>query len=281
MKQDKQKQVEDAYERGLALEKSGNFAAAAAAYYEVLALDKEDCAGVTVRLAAMGLGAVPKTAPPAYIGALFDQYADVFDMILVDSLGYNVPNLLCERISAHYPGRYFKNLLDLGCGTGLVGEAFIALADKKTGVDLSQNMVEIAHEREIYHRLFTGDISRFLREKSRQQQWDLIIAADVLPYIGDLHEFFSLVSRALAKNGVFAFSSENMEKIKPHAGQQGAVNKAEDFTIGPHQRFAHNPAYIDRIIDKAGLKTKYYSDIIVRQEQGEPVSGQIFLTEKL
>lgn len=134
MKQDKQKQVEDAYERGLALEKSGNFAAAAAAYHEVLALDKEDCAGVAVRLAAMGLGAVPKTAPPAYIATLFDQYADVFDMILVDSLGYKVPNLLCERISAHYPGRYFKNLLDLGCGTGLVGEALLAASCvKKVG----------------------------------------------------------------------------------------------------------------------------------------------------
>jgi len=277
----KQKQMEEAYERGLALEKSGDCAAAAAAYRDVLALDPADCAGVTVRLAAMGLGATPKTAPPAYIATLFDQYADVFDMILVDSLAYKVPDLLRAQTGRHYPGRIFEFMLDLGCGTGLVAEAFSDISVNRVGVDLSGNMIEIAHERELYQQLFTGDIGRFLREKGGRQPWDLILAADVLPYMGDLQEFFCLVARALAQGGVFAFSTEKLEAIKPLAAPAGTTGEAKGFTVGPHQRFAHSAAYIGQNLAEAGLALVHNSDIIVRQEQGEPVFGQIFLTEKL
>lgn len=276
--EEKQKQLEEAYERGLALEKSGRFAQAAAAYRQVLALDKADCAGASVRLAAMGLGETPKTAPKAYIAALFDQYADIFELILVDSLGYDVPNLLRTAIETRFTGRKFAKLLDLGCGTGLIGEAFADLALVKTGVDISANMVEIAAEREIYQQLFTGDIELFLRETAGEEQWDIIIAADVLPYIGDVRAFFSLAGQALETGGIFAFSTENLDFVKPHS--KAAKKAAGDYAVGPHQRFAHRSAYLGSMLAEAGFKTDFCQNITVRQEQNKPVAGQIYLAVK-
>ena len=71
-----------AYNRGLALEKSGDLDGAAASFAEVLKLDPEDHGGAAIRLAAMGRGATPDTAPPAYVATLFDQNAAQFDDML-------------------------------------------------------------------------------------------------------------------------------------------------------------------------------------------------------
>lgn len=286
MDKEQQKQLETVYERGLAAEKRGDFAQAAEAYRQMLALDAEDCAGASVRLASIGHGLPPKTAPKAYIATLFDQHADVFDMILVDKLGYDVPNLLFEEISKRYQPDRFKQMLDLGCGTGLVGEAFADFPAQKTGLDLSENMIEIAAEREIYDSLYVGDAVQFLRETAEHMRRDLIIAADVLPYIGDLREFFSYAGAALTEGGVFAFSSESLEKaerVKPQRNadnENGAAQAAEDYLVGAHQRFAHSAAYIAEILASAGLKIISATDIIVRREQDSPVYGQMIISEK-
>ena len=50
----------EAYNRGLALQKSGDLAGAAQAYREALALDPDDPGGVSIRLAAIGAEAAPR-----------------------------------------------------------------------------------------------------------------------------------------------------------------------------------------------------------------------------
>jgi predicted TPR repeat methyltransferase len=88
----------EAYNRALALEKSGDFDLAVVAYAEVLALDPDDHGGAAVRLASMKRGDVPVRAPEAYVTTLFDQHAEVFDKVLVEDLGYHVPLLLRQRL---------------------------------------------------------------------------------------------------------------------------------------------------------------------------------------
>jgi len=265
------KALEKAYNRGLALEKSGDFAGAAEAYREALALDPDDHGGAAVRLAAIGQGAVPETAPKAYVATLFDQHAEVFDMILVDQLGYDVPLQLREQLLEVTQGRrIFKQMLDLGCGTGLCADALDDLAEEKTGVDLSENMVTIAHEKGDYDKLFVGDVVQFLQEE-HASPWDLIVATDVLPYMGALEEFFTAAAHNLRKEGIFGFSSESlMEKSLQKNG----------FTVGPYQRFTHDTAYIRQCLELAGLELVDCRDIVVRAEQGKPVRGQLFMARK-
>lgn len=261
-------ELAEAYNEALALEKAGNHAAAAKAYARVLALDPDDHGGAAVRLAAMGLGDTPKRAPEAYVEMLFDQHASVFDDILVDQLGYHVPMLLRQALLDHAPGPY-QRLLDLGCGTGLAGVALCDMANHRTGIDLSANMIDLAAEHELYDELYVGDAVSFV-EDVEDEPWDLVAATDVLPYLGDVAALFAGVRRISTPGAMFGFSTE----VLPDAAMAG-----RDFLVGPHQRFVHTPAYIRTALETAGFTMVQESDITVRHEEGIPQPGLLVLAK--
>ncbi len=256
----------EAYNRALALEKAGNFDAAAAAYREVLDLDPEDHGGASVRLASMGRGDTPIKAPDAYVATLFDQHADVFDNVLVDQLDYCVPLLVRQQIQALQLAP-FKRVLDLGCGTGLTGGALRDMAEDITGVDLSENMVEIAHDKDLYETLYVAEAVDFLDDND-DEPFDLIVATDVLPYMGALEAFFFGAVDNLVPGGLLVFSSETL----PEADFAG-----RSYMVGPHQRFAHSEAYLRDRLTATGFEIAEFGDITVRMEEGAPIAGHLVI----
>lgn len=257
-----------AYERGLAAEKSGDIDGAAAAYADVLQIDPLDRAGAAVRLAALGRGETPPRAPEAYVATLFDQHSEVFDSLLVDQLGYDAPLLLRQRLLDVAPGPYDR-LLDLGCGTGLTAEAVEDLTTHRTGVDMSEGMLDAAHEKEIYAELYIADAEGFLTSDDAQAaRWDLITATDMLPYLGGLESLFDAVAARLSPGGVFGFSSETLAE----AAFEGA-----DFRVGPKHRFAHRSEYVARLLAARGFTLLSKETIVVRYDEGEPVPGDLFV----
>lgn len=258
-----QEALAEAYNRALALEKAGDFDAAAKAYEEVLQIDPDDHGGAAVRLASMGRGAVPLKAPDAYVATLFDQHAEMFDTILVDQLGYDVPLQLREMLLEMDDAFNAERMLDLGCGTGLSADALDDMAAHKTGVDISENMIEVAYEKGDYDALFVGEAVRFL-ESTEEENWDLIVATDVLPYMGELERFFAGVAEHLNSGGHFGFSSETLDDNRL-AGRA--------FVVGDYQRFAHAQSYVRAMLDSHGMDCIRCEDITVRSEQGAPVAG--------
>ncbi len=77
----------------------------------------------------------------------------MFDTILVDQLGYDVPLQLREMLLELDDEFQAERMLDLGCGTGLSADALDDMADHKTGVDISENMIEVAYEKGDYDAL--------------------------------------------------------------------------------------------------------------------------------
>lgn len=257
-----------AYEDALAYEKAGRSADAANAWRRLLALDPADPGGAAIRLAAMGEGATPDRAPIAYVSTLFDQHADVFDLILVDQLEYGAPMLARERLQAAGLGP-FDAMLDLGCGTGLAAEALEDMTTTRIGVDVAPGMIEIADEKELYDRLFLADALTFLNEA--EDRWDLIAATDVLPYLGDVAPLFAAAARVAAPGGVFVFSTET----SPDDAFDGA-----GWTVTPHQRFAHRLDYIAAALAAAGFDMIEATEIMVRREQGAAIPGHLAIARR-
>ena len=257
MKKIDEEALAEAYNRALALEKAGDVEAAVAAYQEVLAIDPEDHGGAAVRIAALGRSEAPPKAPDAYVETLFDQHAESFEDILVEQLGYAVPVLVRQRLQELNLGR-FKRMLDLGCGTGLTGGTLRDMVDDITGIDISENMVEIAHEKELYETLYVAEVEDFL-EDNDDEPFDLITATDVLPYLGALEPLFFGAVENMLPGGIFIFSSETLP-----------ASDGRSYIVGPHQRFLHSEAYIRTRLAETGFDLIEITEINVRMQDGQP-----------
>ncbi|MCQ2004023.1 class I SAM-dependent DNA methyltransferase [Rhizobium sp. NRK18] len=257
----------EAYNRALALEKAGDIDAAVKAYEEVLAIDPEDHGGAAVRIASMGRGETPPKAPDAYVETLFDQHAEAFEDILVEQLGYCVPLLMRQRLQALELTGPYARMLDLGCGTGLAGGAMRDMAGDITGIDISENMVEIAHEKDLYETLYVAEAEDFL-EDNDEEPFDLVTATDVLPYLGALEPLFFGAAENMNSGGLFIFSSET---------GSDELMAGRPYAVGPHQRFLHSETYIRERLSATGFEVVEITDINVRMQDGEPSPGHLVI----
>jgi predicted TPR repeat methyltransferase len=270
------KSLSKAYNRALELEKSGDFDAAAELYRQCLVLDPQDHGGASVRLASMGLGDAPQKAPDSYVATLFDQTAEDFDDILTGDLGYAVPMQLADILNQD-DNAHFGRMLDLGCGTGLSGMTLGDICDHATGVDLSEKMIDTADERACYDALFVNEAVHFLEEwenadSEEYQPFDLVVATDVLPYIGALEPLFAGVAANTNPGACFAFSCETL----PDAEFSGKLWK-----VTPNQRFAHHADYLKALLQTSGfMRISTFQQITVRSEMGSPIPGWLVVAWK-
>ena len=246
------------------LHKAGNSEAAAAVYREVVARHPEDESAAHC-LAAL-TGQRPPAAPLSYVRDGFDRYAERFDRHLVDQLGYATPALLRRELdlATGGPGR-FARALDLGCGTGLSGAPFRALCDHLTGVDLSAKMLAKAREKGIYHRICQAEGVAFL--DAARTCFDLVIAADVLVYIGDLTALFVAVARRMVAGAHFLFSIEGSQT-------------PSEYTLTPSGRYTHHRSYIQRLATAHGFACCRTSAADLRKERGQWVRGDLFVLKR-
>ena len=242
-------------------QRSGARDAAILAYRRADALDPSRRLGAELRLAALAAAPAPDSMAPAYVATLFDDYAPRFDRELVGRLGYSAPERLAAAL-ATFGERRFAHALDLGCGTGLMGLAARGRTEQLTGFDLSAGMLKLAASRAIYDRLVAGDVVDLLSAEP-PAAYDLVLAADLLPYVGVLGPLFGAVARALAPGGAFAFSAER------HDG--------DGFILSETVRYRHSAGAIADAGEAAGLTVLQLDPASLRREAGEPVPGLIGL----
>lgn len=242
-------------------------------YAEALKLAPED-AYVRHLVRASGLLPQATRAPAEYVTAVFDGYADRFEQHLID-LGYRVPGLFRTAVLTHWgAARTPPAILDLGCGTGFVG---VALSDlpicSLVGVDLSGGMLARARSKGIYTELIQADIETMLSEST--ETWDIILAADVLNYFGDLRGIADLVRSRLRPGGVFMVSLEALVDRSTDADADAAQTPNDDWRLQCQGRFAHSLGYIQSVAEAAGLRALAIANECLRFEAGAPVAGVV------
>ncbi|MEW9307914.1 class I SAM-dependent DNA methyltransferase [Labrys neptuniae] len=235
-------------------------------YRQALRLDPADEAGAGARLARLGEMPPDGAMTPAHIAALFDEYAPRFERSLVDDLSYRGPALLRMALEGIGRNGPFQRALDLGCGTGLVGEAFRPLCQDIVGVDLSAAMLAKARAKQVYRQLEQAEIADFLLRQAADSA-DLILAADVFIYLGDLDNIFHQAARILVSGGLFVFT------IQSHS-------EPAAFILNHDLRYAHSRGGIENWVTGAGLHLRHLDDAWARTDRGMPVPGQVVVLER-
>jgi predicted TPR repeat methyltransferase len=261
--------------KGHALSSLGRHDEAAGAYAEALKLGPND---PYVRHLVAASGALPgaKRAPVEYLRAVFDGYADRFDLHLV-SLGYRIPGLVRAELLRHpaiVAGESLGPVLDLGCGTGLMA---VVLSDLPigpiTGVDIAPRMLANAAATQLYADLREADLMQLLTEDVAR--WRLILAGDVLCYFGALEDVLAAVHARLEPGGWFIFS---VEELLPD--YDGVMYGNGDWALHRQGRYTHTMDYIARVACDLHFTIRTLEHETVRYEADAPVAGFLAVLER-
>ncbi|CAA6606037.1 TPR repeat-containing protein (fragment) [Rhodospirillaceae bacterium LM-1] len=203
--------------------------------------------------AALGAGGdVQAAMPESLVRNTFDGFAKEFDAKLA-KLDYRVPELIAGALKDVVKPPL--DILDAGCGTGLMALHLKPWARSLAGVDLSPAMIERARSRKLYDALDAGELVAYL--KAHGDSFDLIAAADVFCYLGDLGPVLAASQKSLRKDGLLAFTVEAAD--------------AGHFTLGQSGRYAHGEGYVRDALAAAGFSVISLARDVARHEDGQPV----------
>jgi predicted TPR repeat methyltransferase len=214
-------------------------------------------------LAATSGRDVPPRASNEYVQRVFDSFASSFEAKLA-RLQYRAPMLVAEALAeTGIPADKSRDVLDVGCGTGLCGPLLAPYARNLVGIDLSGGMLNHAAEKRVYDDLIQAELTAYLQQLPAAS-YDVIVTADTLVYFGGLDEVIDAAAKALRPGGVLVFTVE--EATEPGA--------ADSFSIQPHGRFTHGAEYVERLLTGAGLQPTI-GRAELRLESGLPVAGLV------
>jgi len=263
----------DAYGHlGNALKSQGKMNEALVCFQQQLKLAPDNSAAQ--HIVASLAGSNPERASAQYVEKLFDDYAEKFDTHLLQNLKYETPEKLVALISQlEIPLAEKWDVLDLGCGTGLAGVAISPFARQLVGVDLSGKMLEKAHARNIYQRLECSDILTIIRDE-KNSSYDVIVAADVLIYLGKLDEIFSEIKRLLKPGGIYGFSVETRDAL---SAQKNMREIQQGYKLETTGRYTHSTNYLYRLASENGFLMQKMDSTQIRMENGKPVQGYLVI----
>ncbi|MEH6453790.1 MAG: class I SAM-dependent methyltransferase [Psychromonas sp.] len=149
---------------------------------------------------------------------LYSKHALQYDLAVQD----NIYNAYLERPSLQALIGDSKGLdvIDLGCGSGIYAEYFVAQGAKSvTCIDISEQMIEIVRSKLGNNvKAYAQDLSIGLPQQASESA-DIIACPLVLHYIQDLSIIFKEANRVLKPGGVMVFSTHH-----PFADFQSSIS---------------------------------------------------------
>ena len=190
----------------------------------------------------------------AYSQQLFDIFADTYESTM-QNINYNIPHKIASLI-----GKPHGLIVDLGCGSGLLGQELKTSDNHLIGVDISEKMLKLAEQKNIYDKLIQSDIIQYCQNLPDNS---IIIAADVIGYIGEIKP---LITKIFPHEFVFSAAIDN--------------NKTQTFSLIPQGRYIYNSDYINITLKNCGYNNVSQHNTTLRTENGTPVKGAIFIAKE-
>jgi predicted TPR repeat methyltransferase len=260
------------YNLGLLCSEAGDRDLAAVHFQRYLENDPGDSRGVRMLLSRLGLATAPEQTSQAQLQKIYDVRSQFWD----GERSYFAPALVAEALKQYAPssnsgsnpgGR--QDILDIGCGTGLVGALVRPLihsgAGRLDGVDISRAMLDKAEAKGVYDRLDRGDLVSFM--SGQKSGYDTILAAAALIHFGDLRALFQAAAQSLRDKGLFIFT------LFSHQDEA-------DFAVAAGERLAqsgcysHSIGYVERLARENGFLVQCLEKVVHEHDQdGNPVPG--------
>jgi len=244
------------YDLGEIAQCLGRRAEARAAYQKYFDANPDD-GEIEHLLIALRDDAPPPRASDRAIQKIYKNFAASYESRMLEDLKYAGPERMLDAIRGAVGDRDGLSILDLGCGSGLVGARVTKLAAELIGVDMSPEMIDLARARNIYDRLEVAEITQWLGRDDTL--FDLIISCDCLIYFGDLGPITGAAARRLKQGGVLAMSMERGDRYPFHLTDTG--------------RYTHHPDHVRDVATKSGLAVARLDENFLRMEYDEKVMG--------
>ncbi|MBR6675613.1 MAG: tetratricopeptide repeat protein, partial [Alphaproteobacteria bacterium] len=193
----------------------------------------------------------------AYAKKLYDVFATEYDEKM-EKLEASALDEILKIVSE----KQFKKVLDLACGTGAFGKKLKQNFNLLIGVDISQNMLDIAHITGVYDKLICSSVSEYL--KSSTDTYDLIVALELTGYLDNLSDLLQGVKSHLAPDGMFIFSIEY-------------PTDKNDTELSTNGRYLYSLDFAQSALEKAGFKTVEIKEINLRREETGYAKGAVLV----
>ena len=147
------------------------------------------------------------------------------------------------------------NILDIGCGGGLLSEPMTRLGAKVTGIDASGKNINIAKHHAKKNNLKINYICSSPEKLKIKKKFDVILNMEIVEHVDDINFFINSCSKLLKKNGLMFVATLNKTLKSYMFAIIGAEYVLRWLPIGTHdwEKFV-KPEDLKNILHKNNLK---------------------------
>ena len=146
------------------------------------------------------------------------------------------------------------NILDIGCGGGLLSEPMTRLGATVTGIDASNKNINIAKLHAKKNKLKINYLCSSPENLKIKKKFDVILNMEIIEHVEDINFFISSCSKLLKKNGLMFIATLNKTLKSYVFAIIGAEYVLRWLPIGTHdwEKFVR-PEDLRKILNKNNL----------------------------
>ena len=147
------------------------------------------------------------------------------------------------------------NILDIGCGGGLLSEPMTRLGANVTGIDASNKNISVAKLHAKKNNLKINYLCSSPEKLKIQKKFDVILNMEIIEHVEDINFFMNSCSKLLKKNGLMFVATLNKTLKSYMFAIIGAEYVLRWLPIGTHdwEKFV-KPEDLKKILSKNNLK---------------------------